>query len=173
MIPKFGPTEMLICIAVIGILAIILIVALIGKIAKPKKSTPSMPAIKPVLANENTEQFHTKIAGVTYPNDDGTSRQDIIHKYCQPGMALTLMREPDNPHSSTAIAVYITTPTGPSQIGYISENVASELSPFIKAGHQVKAEIANITGGAGEKETIGVNILITKYLDTTSQQPTA
>ena len=41
--------------------------------------------------------FHTKVAGVTKRNGDGTRRQSLIARYCKPGMPVILKREPDNP----------------------------------------------------------------------------
>jgi hypothetical protein len=40
--------------------------------------------------------FHTKVAGVTQQNDDGTDRQAVIRR-CRRGERVDLVPEPENP----------------------------------------------------------------------------
>lgn len=49
--------------------------------------------------------FHSKVAGTTRQNDDGTDRQSIIHDHLKPGMELIHKREPDNPYDEWAISL--------------------------------------------------------------------
>lgn len=69
-----------------------------------------------------------KLAGVTFPNKDGTSRQDLLgtlyDDYFTEGaeqeIKLELRPEPDNPYDSTAVAVWCVHPEDAvGQIGYV------------------------------------------------------
>ena len=111
--------------------------------------------------------FHTKIAGVTASNPDGTSRQSYISRYCRPGMPLLFKREPNNPYDPNAVAVYINARAllffkATVQIGYLNEEVAQEIAHHIDKGQPVTGVINEVTGGSGNKPTFGVNILLTK-----------
>jgi hypothetical protein len=107
------------------------------------------------MPDSKPKSFHTKIAGVTYSNDDGTDRQKIIRR-CKVGEALTLVREPGNPVDPNAIKIL--RQTG-EQLGYISAGVASRgLTDDIDQGLDVRCSISNVTHG---EDCSGVNILIT------------
>ena len=56
---------------------------------------------------KKTRSFQATISGVTFRNEDGTHRQDIIRQRCDPGNELILSSEPNNPHGSHAVAVYL------------------------------------------------------------------
>ena len=49
-------------------------------------------------------QFFSKVAGVSYRNEDGSSRQSIIRR-CHIGERLLLKPEPDNPVDPNAVRV--------------------------------------------------------------------
>ncbi|MBV8372815.1 MAG: DEAD/DEAH box helicase [Candidatus Eremiobacteraeota bacterium] len=92
--------------------------------------------------------FHTKIAGVSFEG-----RQDIIGGL-RTGVSLDLIRQPENPHDSNAIAVYY----GALPLGYIRKGIAVHLAPAIDAGARYRANVASLTGG-GQKHR-GVNIFV-------------
>ncbi len=102
--------------------------------------------------------FHSKVAGVTYDNPDGTGRQDLIRQ-CRAGDRLRSRREPDNRYDPNAVAVC--TESG-VRIGYLSSRLAAELAPLLDRGGRVDVEISEITGG-GDERALGVNILMTVY----------
>ncbi len=52
--------------------------------------------------------FYTKVVGVTFANDDGIKRQEIIRRHCRSGDELMMDSEPENPHGDHAVAVYLT-----------------------------------------------------------------
>jgi hypothetical protein len=56
------------------------------------------------IVQTNSEFSHIEIAGVTFSNDDGTSRQLIISKLNKSDK-LKLKPDPSNPHDENAIAV--------------------------------------------------------------------
>lgn len=100
--------------------------------------------------------IHSKIAGVSFNNDDGSSRQQIIQTFCNAGDELTLKREPNNPYGrGNAIAVHLS--TGP-QLGYIEHGLSRDLAPKIDAGTRLRVTIAAVT--AADKSTLGVDIAI-------------
>jgi len=108
-----------------------------------------------------TYEFHTKLAGVTQPNADGRSRQDIIANELQEDQELFLAREPENKYDPNAIAVI--TGTYSETVGYLSKNVAGEIAPQIDQHQLVTCQIKNITGLADGDKSLGVNLLLKVY----------
>jgi hypothetical protein len=96
--------------------------------------------------------IHSKVRGVTFEN-----RQDIIRKAVRPGMRLTAIREPNNPHGGNAIGLW----AGQQQIGHLSSDLAEELAPWMDAGKPLTVTVTDMTGN-GPGESIGVNIVIDK-----------
>ena len=106
--------------------------------------------------------FHTKLAGVTRENSDGTSRQDVIEdleeEIAENGpVKLRVRREPANPYDSNAIAVLA--PDG-RQLGYFSAKVAATLAPLVDRGAPIEVVVAAVTGG-GLTHHYGVNVEVT------------
>ena len=104
--------------------------------------------------------FFTKIAGVTFRNPDGSSRQRII-KECRVGEALLLIREPDNPIDKFAVKVVR---GNGQQLGYLGRNIAREgdrsgIAYRMDRGDKYLCRISDITGG-GAGLSYGVNIEI-------------
>lgn len=104
------------------------------------------------------ETFHSKVAGVTKNNEDGSSRQEIIRNELKAGDMLLLDREPNNRYDYNAIAVV--TAAYEEKIGYINSELASRLAPLMDRGHFIDCYVADITGGA-PGESYGVNIRLT------------
>ena len=97
-----------------------------------------------------------KVAGVTFENEDGSSRQQFISR-CRVGERVALTREIDNPYSEYATAVVR---NNGQQIGYVPEYLAAEVCHEIELGYRVCGLIKNLTGGTADKPTRGVNLLI-------------
>jgi len=94
-----------------------------------------------------------KVAGVSFPNDDGTERQGII-KRCRVGERLSLVRDENNSFSPFAIQVMRTTG---EQLGYVPDHLASDLCFELESGRKVWGAISDLTGGTPSKPTRGVN----------------
>jgi len=94
------------------------------------------------------DDFYTKIVGISFEG-----RQDLIAGLA-PGDPLALVREPENPHDSNAIAVRY----GRLHLGYVRREIASRLAPNFDAGDRYGASVGSITGG-GERN-VGVNIRV-------------
>ena len=100
----------------------------------------------------------TIVVGVTYDNDDGSSRQKIISR-CTEGEDLLLEHQPDNPHDPNAVAV-VKKRTG-EQIGFLEARLAKDIIRLVeKEGRAYVCQILHIKGGTRDKPTLGVNIKI-------------
>lgn len=117
---------------------------------------------------KKTRSFFTKVVGVTFENDDGYNRQEIIRQHCKPGDDLAMAAEPNNPHADHAVAIYVVKRgwfggVKQYQIGYLSDDsgAAQQVFDHAMAGGAAAAEIKNVTGGTRDKPTLGVNIEIT------------
>lgn len=99
--------------------------------------------------------FRTKIVGVTFGNDDGSSRQKIIAG-CKIGQGVVFrpMNDPQHPES---IGVF--TENG-QQLGHLAADLSQELREKYSQ-NPMQAEIENITGGDGYN--YGCNLHITIY----------
>lgn len=127
------------------------IVYLIIWLCKRNKATTS-----PVASSRSVvRDFNSKVVGVTFGNNDGTSRQEII-RTCKPGDKLILKPVPTTKYPD-AIGVF--TKSG-KQLGHINAELATELKNNYPDNH-ISVTVNNITGG-GDK-TYGCNIHIIIY----------
>ena len=78
---------------------------------------------------EKIANVDLKVVGVTFKNDDGSSRADKIIEMSQykDKVAITLEREPNNKYDPNAIKVM----ADGKQIGYIGKDYSSLLAPMI------------------------------------------
>ena len=100
--------------------------------------------------------FHTKIAGVTHKNSDGTDRQKLIRD-CQVFETLVLDHEEDNAHDPNAVRVCR---ENGRQLGYLNADLADEIVWKCKKGYRYVVIIKDITGGKKKGQSFGVNLLI-------------
>lgn len=80
-----------------------------------------------------------KVVGVTFPNEDGTVRQEII-KAMTKDAPVILAREPHNLHDRNAIMVS----SIDGQVGYIGRDYAAILSPMMDGGKKFKARVSEV-----------------------------
>lgn len=106
-----------------------------------------------LAAHELVKEIHTKVAGVTFKNSDGSSRQEML-SYCFDGDQLEL--RPFTYKGAPAYAIF----DGGVQIGNIPAETAQVIYDQAD-GLVIRAEIAEITGGDGLK--YGCNILVKLY----------
>jgi hypothetical protein len=97
-----------------------------------------------VKVTGHQQAFRTALAGVTYANADGTSRQAIL-KTLKAGEPLTLKREPGNEHDRHAVAVFR---SNGQQVGYMPAGDA-RLANHIDSGGSATARVLQVTGGRG------------------------
>ncbi len=84
--------------------------------------------------------YRAFIAGIQYPNADGSSRERIA-RACEEGHFAYLLREYDNPHDPNAIAVL-----NPFflQLGYIDAATAKEIAPLFDRGVPIRCQIDQV-----------------------------
>lgn len=78
------------------------------------------------------KHFYSKVAGVTFANEDGVGRESLV-RCCKTFDMVSLVREPENPHGSTAVAVKN---AAGAKLGYLPREVAVELSWEIDKNHR-------------------------------------
>jgi len=106
-----------------------------------------------------SDNFYSKLAGVSKKNEDGRRRQEVIEEDLYEGLDLYLEREPENPYDPNAIAVFAS--EYGDQVGYLKSEVSEELAPLMDRGQLVTCQVAEITGDYDQ--TRGVNVQVTKY----------
>ncbi len=100
------------------------------------------------------EDFHSKVVGVTFNNDDGTSRQNII-KSCKVGDDIILKPVPTKEYPD-AIGVFNNCG---QQLGHLKAELAAEIKN--KYGYNpMSVSISNITGGGDKSYGCNLHIII-------------
>jgi hypothetical protein len=107
----------------------------------------------------------TKIAGVTFQNDDGSERQEIISR-CRISEPLSLRHQRDNGFSEYATAVCR---VNGEQLGYLPEFLAEQICEEVEAGFSVQGILKNRTGGTADKPARGVNIIVFLFASDVNQ----
>ncbi|MEB3284157.1 MAG: HIRAN domain-containing protein [Candidatus Sericytochromatia bacterium] len=86
----------------------------------------------------------TRIAGVTFDNPDGTSRQALA-RLLVPGDPLLLVREPMNPFDQNAIALQARDgKAGGRKLGFLPRALAAVLAPVVDAGLIVEGRVVRV-----------------------------
>lgn len=104
------------------------------------------------------DEIRTKVKGVTYCNDNGSSRQSIL-AHCHPGDQLRF--DYYQYYGSHAYAVFCEF----GQIGNLSAELADEIADYVEHSRHkclILGEILNISGGY-HGEYFGCNIVVTIY----------
>lgn len=120
----------------------------------PPSPTPAPPP-SPPLRHGPHHSFHSRVAGVSFRNDDGTSRQAAIAA-CHAGEAVHLVCDPGNRYDSNAVKVCR---CDGRQIGHLPTNhgLADDV-----AANRVTAAVEDI-GRPNPDAPLGVVLLITVY----------
>lgn len=82
----------------------------------------------------------TKVTGVTFSNEDGTSRTRIIASMTE-NDEIILERDPYNQYDSNAVKVCVKKDSKVQQIGFIEKVLASKLSPKMRRGAKLNVRI--------------------------------
>ena len=106
--------------------------------------------------------FFTKLVGVTFQNNDGSSRQQFLSELAddfdpKSKVLLKAKRDLENPYDDKAIAIY---DEQGRQLGYLSRKVNENVAPWIDGGSELLVEVVTFTGGDGNHW--GANIWIEK-----------
>lgn len=92
-------------------------------------------------------QVNAELAGVHHRNRDGSSRSEIARRWCVPGAALVLLREPENEADPNAVSVWVETRAAfgfirrRRQVGYLKARLAGRITPKLDAGQPVTATV--------------------------------
>ena len=81
-----------------------------------------------------------KVVGVSFPNEDGSSRREILEALYddfwtegrEGEIEVSLRREPDNPHDPNAVAVHAKAPGVSGQVGYVPRQGAEEIGALLQ-----------------------------------------
>lgn len=125
-----------------------------AKMKKPatkSKSTKSKVKQDDFIPPES--DFHTKVVGVTFKNNDGSDRQKIISK-CKVGQDVIFRPTPSREYPE-AVGVFT---TKGKQLGFLKADLAHDLI-HLYPNNPMQATISAITGG-GKGENYGCNIHI-------------
>lgn len=95
----------------------------------------------------------TRIAGVSFTNDDGQSRQYLL-RHVKAGDGVLLQRQWDNDYDPNAIAVL----HAAGQIGFIPAKVAANM---VRQHFHTAAVVKQVHGGSERAPTLGCEISIT------------
>ena len=111
-------------------------------------------------SHELLKSFITKVVGVTYPNDDGSSRQEILSN-CLPGEPVWLSWQSFNGAPACAVM------SDYGQIGYLKADLAADLYDDYVAWDLnniivFSSKISDITGGE-RGLSYGCNIMVSIY----------
>jgi hypothetical protein len=117
--------------------------------SKAKKEKKPKPPRKPTC-----RYFHNKVAGASYDNEDGSSRQKIIKKLVV-GEQLTPVHDPNNKHDKYAVMLVR---QNRQQVGWLFSELAQQVMEEEKKGYRFVFFVSDITGR--EHGTLGVNLLI-------------
>lgn len=108
------------------------------------------------MSNDGVRHFHTKVAGVSYQNENGTSRQAIARR-CAAWEKLKLVHDDENPHDSNAIQVLR---ENGQQLGFLPAYLAAEVAAGNAEGMRYAVFVSDVTGGREGAEMTGINLLI-------------
>jgi hypothetical protein len=84
--------------------------------------------------------FHASVAGITYANADGSSRQVVLGR-CRKGEGLKLVREPANSYDRNAVGVRR---SNGEQLGYLPRELARKVAPLLDGGSLCQAKIVRL-----------------------------
>jgi len=120
----------------------------------------------PFIVMEFGSSFHSKVAGTSQKNPDGSDRQEYIKRYAKEGDELLMVPEPYNTYSPAAIGLFVVRDEGVMrktktayQLGYVSAAVAPKLHQLWAEEKRVRGFVSEVTGGTRDKPTRGVNLL--------------
>ena len=107
---------------------------------------------------EYTRGFTSTVAGVTFRNQDGTSREMFIRQLRE-GQSLELGKVQVKGHPN-AIGIFI---GRGKQVGFIPKDLAAEMTDDFARGDRFLCYVDQLTGGTTDKPTRGVVVRIEHY----------
>lgn len=115
-------------------------------------SVPKTPVISDPVDQDDLRKFVIKVVGVTFNNEDGVNRQDVISQLKQDDSLEFIVGEYEGKPS-----VRIDSPKG--TIGFVPKENATEIANKIRHEIFEKAYVENIYGGDDDK-SYGVSVVV-------------
>jgi len=114
------------------------------------------------------KHFYNKLKGVSFRNDDSSSRQKSIRtlKECE---ELQLCREPDNKFDPNAILVRS---GNGARLGYLDARLAGEVTRSLKSGVRWRCYVRHVLHEPGTP-SFGVTVFMVKYKSTNGEDSRA
>lgn len=109
---------------------------------------------------EDHSLSRSKVVGVSFKNDDGTSRQNVIRN-CHANEVVRLVRDYRNPKSDHAIRIV---DSNGQMLGHLNEFRARQIAGIMDRGQPYMAVISVITGGG--EHPLGANLIVYASEDT-------
>lgn len=148
---KLKPWQIVLLVIFYPVGIVYLIVWLCRRNKQPAQAVNSDTAKMTVVRD-----FHTKVVGVTFNNDDGSSRQEII-KNSRSGEDIILKPVPTAEYPN-AVGVFN---TRGQQLGHIKDDLAADLKQQFP-NNPMSVHIASLTGGE-DGAAFGCNLHIVIY----------
>ena len=108
------------------------------------------------LRSRRLRHSFAKVSGVTFANDDGSERQDIIAN-CKLHEKLLFRHDAYSEYSTIATQILR---TNGEQLGHAPEYLAEEIVNEIEDGYRVVGFIKNLTGGTSDRPIRGANFVV-------------
>ncbi len=96
------------------------------------------------------------VAGTGFKNSNGSDRASIIRNNVREGMAVFLVREPNNEHDQNAVAVYIEAGgifgfgKSKKQIGYIKATRSNVVAKKLDSGESIHGKVRSFNAPEGK-----------------------
>ena len=87
--------------------------------------------------------MRTKVVGVTFSNEDGSSRARIIAGMSESDQ-ICLERDPYNPYDANAVKVCVVKNGSKKQIGFLSKDIASDISSKLRRNVTFSVYVASV-----------------------------
>jgi hypothetical protein len=106
-------------------------------------------------------EIETWVAGVTFDNPDGSSRQEIIDRFCIVGSPIDVRLDPKNRHSDTAVGLW-TQARGffglgkGRQIGFVPEEYSKTVWTYLQNGWTASGRVLKVR----RDESVGLTVTI-------------
>jgi hypothetical protein len=131
-------------------------------------NVPERPQVKSKL-----KKIHAKIAGVSFTNDDGSSRQEILSR-CGTGEPVWLQRDSDNRYDKRAVKVVR---LNGEQLGFLPGHLVGNdqgvgwcIANRMDEGYHVRALISQI-GRTEDDQMLGAALEIRFWDGTLEEEP--
>lgn len=103
--------------------------------------------------------WHTTVAGISYNNNDGVSRQ-LIAQNCQAGEHITLSLEANNPHSPDATMLCR---SNGEQLGYFKSKIGERVRKALGSGSRYDIYVVEVTGRTHDKTFFGITLHVFEF----------